>query len=231
MEIKIGDKFGDWEIISNYLKKDKRIYCECRCKCGIIKNVLRFSLLNNSSTQCQKCHNQYVAKTYLFDDLSGKIFGEWKVIKKVENTTNNKTTKYLCKCNCGKYKKVKRDSLTSGRSTKCRKCNGYRSLNGTLWSCIKQGATKRKIQFNITIKYAWSLYKLQKGQCALTKRKIIFKKGNKNRASLDRIDSSKGYIEGNVQWVHKDINIMKQSYSQEYFIELCKDVAKNFKND
>ena len=44
-------------------------------------------------------------------------------------------------------------------------------------------------------------------------------------ASLDRIDSKKGYIKGNLQWVHKDLNIMKNSYPNQYFIEMCKKVA------
>ena len=37
-------------------------------------------------------------------------------------------------------------------------------------------------------------------------------------ASLDRIDSSKGYIKGNVQWVHKNINYMKQEMTNEEFL-------------
>jgi hypothetical protein len=44
---------------------------------------------------------------------------------------------------------------------------------------------------------------------------------------LDRVDSSKGYIEGNVQWVHKTINLMKQSFNQKEFIHFCKLVANN----
>jgi hypothetical protein len=46
-------------------------------------------------------------------------------------------------------------------------------------------------------------------------------------ASLDRIDSSKGYCEDNVQWVHKDINRMKNTFDQDYFISLCKLIAEN----
>jgi len=46
-------------------------------------------------------------------------------------------------------------------------------------------------------------------------------------ASLDRIDSSIGYVNDNVQWVHKDINMMKRIYTQEYFIYLCKLVSEN----
>ena len=53
-----------------------------------------------------------------------------------------------------------------------------------------------------------------------------------NNLSVDRIDSSIGYIEGNVQLVHKDINMMKGTLSQERFIELCKLVTnKNNKNE
>jgi hypothetical protein len=44
---------------------------------------------------------------------------------------------------------------------------------------------------------------------------------------LDRIDSSKGYIVGNVQWVHKHVNVMKNIFSQEMFIFICNQVSKN----
>ena len=46
-------------------------------------------------------------------------------------------------------------------------------------------------------------------------------------ASIDRIDSNKGYIEDNVVWVHKDINIMKNKFSKEYFLMLCKKIVEN----
>jgi len=52
---------------------------------------------------------------------------------------------------------------------------------------------------------------------------------NANTASLDRIDSSKGYIEGNVQWVHKMVNMSKQQYTQEEFINMCIAVANKVK--
>jgi hypothetical protein len=45
-------------------------------------------------------------------------------------------------------------------------------------------------------------------------------------ASLDRIDSSKGYIDGNVQWVHKEVNEMKMQATQNEFIEYCNLVAE-----
>ena len=52
---------------------------------------------------------------------------------------------------------------------------------------------------------------------------------NKMNKSLDRVDSSKGYIEGNVQWVHKMVNMSKQQYTQEEFIEMCTAVVNKVK--
>ena len=45
-------------------------------------------------------------------------------------------------------------------------------------------------------------------------------------ASLDRLDITKGYETGNVQWVHKHANIMRNVYSIDYFIHLCHLVAE-----
>jgi hypothetical protein len=44
-------------------------------------------------------------------------------------------------------------------------------------------------------------------------------------ASLDRIDSEKGYIPGNVQWVHPAVNFMKHAMAQDVFIDWCCRVA------
>jgi hypothetical protein len=40
-------------------------------------------------------------------------------------------------------------------------------------------------------------------------------------ASLDRIDNSKGYIKGNIRWVSRAINFMKNSMSDDKVFELC----------
>lgn len=34
-----------------------------------------------------------------------------------------------------------------------------------------------------------------------------------------------GYIKGNLQWLHKEVNMMKHTKSQEYFIQLCQEVT------
>ena len=68
-----------------------------------------------------------------------------------------------------------------------------------------------------------SIYLKQNKLCALTGHPINFSRiySKKQIASLDRIDSNKGYIENNVQWVHKDINKLKTDFNSDTFLKLC----------
>ena len=51
-----------------------------------------------------------------------------------------------------------------------------------------------------------------------------------DRASSDRIDSSKGYVEGNVQWVVLGINYTKRNFKEEELFELLDIIALNYKS-
>lgn len=90
---------------------------------------------------------------------------------------------------------------------------------------------------DITLNDAYSLLVEQNHKCALTGVDISFADTSKEHAagkttaSLDRIDSSKGYIKGNIQWVHKMINIMKWSSSQDEFKLWCRLVVEHDQKD
>lgn len=58
---------------------------------------------------------------------------------------------------------------------------------------------------------------------------LVFSRTRKNEttASLDRINSSIGYIEGNVQWVHKDVNKMKMAMVEDKFLYWCKTISQH----
>lgn len=90
----------------------------------------------------------------------------------------------------------------------------------------KINAELRKIDWNLSFEYLAQLLIDQDFRCALSGVPISAMEVN-NSASLDRIDSTLGYIENNVQWVTSKINMMKQQYTQEEFIEVCLSVAKN----
>ncbi len=93
-----------------------------------------------------------------------------------------------------------------------------------MWGGIKRAAKKRNIPWEIEIDEAWHIFIGQERKCALSGIPIGFDPGNKT-ASLDRIDSSLGYVSGNIQWVHKDVNNMKGVYPQSYFIDICTKIS------
>lgn len=120
---------------------------------------------------------------------------------------------------------------------KCKSCSG-RTNNffgkhheiPIAWFGVKErGGRDRGLSWDLTIEYLWDMYVAQDKKCALSGVEIGWsEKGLTATASIDRIDSQEGYIKGNVQLVHKDVNFMKQQFDQEYFINMCKAIADNF---
>lgn len=92
----------------------------------------------------------------------------------------------------------------------------------------KTGAETRNIEWGVTFDYLADLLIEQDFKCALSGVPIDAMEIT-NNCSLDRIDSSKGYVEGNVQWVTSMVNMCKQSYTQGDFILMCQAVADKVK--
>jgi predicted secreted protein len=161
----------------------------------------------------------------------------------VREGKSNRTGKYwICRCDCGKETELV-GSLLNPKNKKVRQTcgceryennkNGTKNISGTFFGRIKENALRRKKSFSITIEYLQELWDKQDGRCALSNLPIFLNLGKKyqgHSASLDRIDSSKGYLVGNVQWVHRDVNFMKQSLSDGDFIFLCEIVVEYHKS-
>jgi hypothetical protein len=112
---------------------------------------------------------------------------------------------------------------------------GFGEIPGETVARIKNNAKIRNISFKISGTFLWNLFLKQNRRCALTGVLLKFvninlpvKERDGTTASLDRIDSTKPYTEDNVQWVHKDINMLKKKFSQEKFIKMCRLVAKHY---
>lgn len=122
----------------------------------------------------------------------------------------------------------------------CRRCsnqatkNCHRGFFGPVRASwikkCKVGAESRGIEWSVDASEIAAIYERQGGRCALSGWEIGWAGvGQQHTASLDRIDSSGGYTVGNVQLLHKDINMMKQSFSQGRFVEACVAVAAKVK--
>lgn len=93
-------------------------------------------------------------------------------------------------------------------------------------ACKKRSKDKG-LDFNLTEPYLVKLYRKQNGMCAITgmaMQLLVVGRGGKviDQASLDRIDNSKGYIEGNVQFTLLGINYMRNTFEVEDVLDLIK---------
>jgi hypothetical protein len=139
-----------------------------------------------------------------------------------------------------KIKAIKQfEDLAQKEIRKKHNWKGYREIAGTNWTYYKKGALRRGFEFDITIEYAWDLFLEQDRKCALSGQDIGFniKTGSlskygyqKNTASLDRIDSKKGYVKGNIQIISYLANTMKNNATNEQLITFSKNVLKIHKS-
>jgi hypothetical protein len=225
--VKVGSTFGESTVVELLGKTNVsgrlRQKVKCQCSCGDFFETLDIYLWRVASPRCRKCVSLG--------------FREYKIGEKIDKLTvlgyEEQVARKLviCQCACGNTVKLRSTSLKLNRTNNCG-CSprghweGVGDLSLTYYNRTKRGAVKRGFEFRVTIDYLWELYKCQDGLCNLTGAEIRLSNGKTDQsASLDRIDSSKGYIEGNVHWVHKDINLMKMDFNQDRFIELCQMVA------
>ena len=114
--------------------------------------------------------------------------------------------------------------------------SGYKEIQGTYLTALKNSAKRRGIDFSISYELLWDIFLKQDKKCAYSNIEIFFSRSNLEHingdytASLDRIDNSLGYIEGNVQWVHKRINIMKGNMTHQEFLDFCEAVTLDRKS-
>ena len=157
---------------------------------------------------------------------------------------------WLLRCDCGNKYERTAGELSCGKRNACGLCKkwprgkshnawrGHRNIPKSFFTQCKYTAKRlsnnwtkgKSIEFSITIEDISNQWEKQKGKCAYTGNELTFGVNWNNRehrnhkertASMDRIDSSKGYVPGNIEFCHKHINMMKQSFEKEHFIKMC----------
>lgn len=224
-------------------------YVKCDCECGNTRYMssegIRKGRLISCGCEVQIRATKAIKELYNPNKHNiqiGDIFGKWTVIDLPFLSIEKKDNICLCRCSCADkteklvdtYSLVTGDSKSCG-SPECRNKKGSNhhnwkgvgEISGTHIAGIKRHARDRNIQYVVSDEYIWQKFLSQNRKCALTGKLLIFATtwdDYAQTASLDRIDSSKGYIEGNIEWVHKDVNMMKIDYSKEEFIQICNAV-------
>ena len=90
---------------------------------------------------------------------------------------------------------------------------------------IRQRARKHGHDFSLTNEDLTKLFIKSNGKCALSGLPLTVERKNPLIASVDRINSNKGYVKGNVQLVASCVNLAKHKLSQKDFIKMCKAVV------
>ena len=172
-------------------------------------------------------------------DLTGQMFGKLTAIS-IDTQRLERRVTWICKCECGNIKSITANCLLNGRHKSCGckhnkpgtdspNWKGYGELSKTQWTRYRNHAKIIEVPFSISIEDMWALFLRQERKCSLSGLSLHFPSTRNNtdgNASLDRIDSSKGYEMGNIQWIDKRFNWMKKDYDMDEFIRLCDLVSK-----
>ena len=169
----------------------------------------------------------------------------------------NKVKYWRCRCQgCGEEFEVIADNVVRGLSKGCVSCSGKKNegsgnpfwkgcgdIPSSLWTRYKHGAKQRGISFKLSLKDMRGQWERQNGICPLTGMKLVMLASNSLDgrklgrylddtpvASLDRIDNMKGYEVGNIIWVHKTANTMRNAFDMRLFVSMCDLIAKNGKS-
>jgi hypothetical protein len=165
-----------------------------------------------------------------------------------KSSKSTRGTFVIVQCSCSEiFSKSLTDMIYHKKNNYPNRCNlcfrKTKNKDGELlqWNWFNttlQNAKSRNLEISIDILYCEELWKKQNEKCALSgivltipKRTYFIKENGKKsinysgNASLDRIDSNKGYIKGNVQWIHKRINTMKMNMTDKELIDWCKLIS------
>jgi hypothetical protein len=203
----------------------------------------------NNKKECRICH-----KNKLFEFFNKSISGKYgyaneckecrsKQRKKLSYKKQLTGTKICPGCEIKKnVLKFNGDTKNKdGLQTYCKECKSLQmqKCNSIFDSFIKKifrdlikNAKKRskQMEVHITINDIVTLYKKQKGLCALTGIKMthngyIYNSDqyiiNNWNISIDRINSNKDYTKDNIQLVCAIVNRMKVDLSDDNFVKLC----------
>jgi len=254
--MELGDKIGKLTYlgkVSKIMSGKPRTYLKFLCGCGKNVEIRKGSIekSNFPSCGCEKINNKIKTLLSKEDRLHNGVnfinekFGEL-IVKELISPLG--IIKYKCQCSCGDILNVRFDHLKNNETKSCgckrkefareagKKEYGQAAFNDT-YNSYKQGAKSRGISFNLTKEEFKNLSSKNCNYCGVVPSQIKKVKGDNGDFiynGIDRIDSSKGYIEGNCITCCGTCNYMKRTHSIEDFanhiIKLYHNFAKNFAN-
>lgn len=116
-----GQRFGRLVVIEKTDSQQTpngtiRTMWKCRCDCGNIVIRSQQNIRNAEHASCG-CWKSELTSERKLEDLTGKRFGRLVVVERADTT--NVSTRWKCKCDCGKDCIVLAQNLKKGHTTSC----------------------------------------------------------------------------------------------------------------
>ena len=139
-------RFGRWTV-EERADTMKGVYWICRCDCGTRKVIRGTSLTSGNSTSCG-CYSSEKLRELRILNLTGKKYGNLTVLFQVKDflssVNGKKRSRWKCKCDCGNFKIIQKDSLMNGTSScGCLNSQGERKIA----ECLREHNIKFEIQY------------------------------------------------------------------------------------
>lgn len=176
-------------------------------KCEVPKDESEF---HKGRNQCKECRSVY-----------GKKYRR----KNIDRLTENKKQYYQ------DNKAKVQQSVRKSQQRSPEAFLLYLTHHITKYSNYKKAKGKKlnkaALEVKIDCDYLLDLYRKQKGRCAILDIPMTHVFNNLRSMSVDRIDSDKGYVPGNVQLVTQFVNMAKKHYSNDDVNDvLCEFIAR-----
>tara|TARA_B100000902_G_C27064951_1_gene791021 strand:- start:39 stop:782 length:744 start_codon:yes stop_codon:yes gene_type:complete len=189
-----------------------RILIKHSCTCSKLRDItsLQKSIKNNNYL-CGGGYRGICLKMYgqtFNEDLTKKYCSGCKNMLLLNNFGfYNGTFRSNCNTCCRQSEKKYREKNIKNRLKV--------ALKGCVSATISRNDKGREHEFNIDLEYVLELWEKCNGICVRFKKKMSILDNDKWLVSIDRIDSNKGYIKGNVQLVCSLYNQMKMDRTEE----------------
>lgn len=135
------------------------------------------------------------------------------------------TKKYRTSCKTCVLQKAKQEQPKTYRIKSSKRSASPKNFISAILNHAAQ--RKQHLGFDIDLGYLLRVYDQQAGCCAISGVPMTHVAGSgrvSTNISIDRIDSSVGYVRGNVQFVCDIVNRMKQDMSQSELYSWCKKI-------
>ncbi len=227
-------------LIEEHIKK-KRTLTDIATELGLTRGGVKYYLKKHNISILTKKGGQT-------KDLLKQKFGKLLVIGRVEGENYHTQSVWHCECECGNTIDVCRGSLVRNKTKSCgcynkeqikkrghEKYSGSKYVPGKKITNIIKNAKHRKIyciEKEELQKEIDRVFEEQNFKCIYSGEDLRFYDRDNNgniipksgNASVDRIDSSKGYIQGNLQICTKRINVSKMEVSHKDFLLMIEKI-------